>query len=108
MVKSGGTEPIWYFALAEVVYQARYHNFNVPVLALHQVAGNARSILGMTDHVVRFPVEGDDTKADEVEIDLWGIVDGRIIVGEARPTTWKGRPPSVRRRQTGSAVPPTC
>jgi hypothetical protein len=78
VVRGGGSEPTWYHGLAEVVYQARRANFNVPVLALQKLAGNARSILGMTDHEVLFP---DD---DKVEIDLWGIIDGKIILGEAK------------------------
>jgi hypothetical protein len=77
VVRGGGTEPTWYYALAEVVYQACRANFNVPVLALRQVAGTSHSVLGMTDHEVRFP-------DDSVEIDLWGIVDGRIVLGEAK------------------------
>src|SRR5262249_22839518 len=74
----GGSEPAWYYALAEVVLQACRANFNVPVLALHEIAGNARSVLGMTDHEVVF---SDD---DKVEIDLWGVVDGLILLGEAK------------------------
>lgn len=77
VVRGAGAEPTWYYALAEVVYQACRANFNVPVLALHQVAGTSHSVLGMTDHEVRFP-------DDSVEIDLWGIVDGRIVLGEAK------------------------
>ncbi len=77
VVRSGGFEPVWYYSLAEVVYQACRANFNVPVLALHRVAGDSRSVLGMTDHEVHF-------SDDVVEIDLWGLVNGRIIIGEAK------------------------
>lgn len=77
VIRGGGNEPNWYYALAEVVFQACRANFNVPVLALHQFAGQARSVLAMTDHEVVF--------ADErVEIDLWSVVDGRIVLGEAK------------------------
>jgi hypothetical protein len=77
-IRGGGTEPQWYYSLAEVVYQASCASFNVPVLALHQFAGDARSVLGMTDHEITFPDQ------EKVEIDLWGIVDGRIVLGEAK------------------------
>lgn len=84
VVRGGGTEPNWYYALAEVVYQANSHNFNVPLLTLSQVSEGAHSVLGMTDHEVVFPTTGPDGKPDKVEIDLWGIIDGRIILGEAK------------------------
>lgn len=83
VVKSGGPEPIWYYALTEVVYQAHSHNFSVPVLALHQVSEKATSVLGMAEHRVQLP-PGEGATADEVEIDLWGIIDGRIVLGEAK------------------------
>jgi hypothetical protein len=86
VVRGEGPEPRWYYALAEVVYQACKHNFNVPVLALHKLAAGARSVLGMTDHQVLFPRDdhAESSDHDEVEIDLWGIIDGRIILGEAK------------------------
>jgi hypothetical protein len=77
-VRGGGNEPQWYYSLAEVAYQACRASFNVPVLALHQFAGGARSVLGMTDHEITFS----DHK--RFEIDLWGIVNGRIVLGEAK------------------------
>lgn len=77
-MRGGGTEPRWYYSLAEVVYQASRASFNVPVLALHRFAGDARSVLGMTDHEIIFPDH------EKVEVDLWGIVDGRIVLGEAK------------------------
>lgn len=87
VLKGGGAEPTWYYALAEVVYQADRHNFSVPVLALHQVAEKAHSVLGMTEHKVTFPPGEGAAEADEVEIDLWGIIDGRIVLGEAKSSS---------------------
>lgn len=84
VVKGGGAEPIWYYALAEVVYQAHAHNFSVPTLALHEVSAQARSVLGMTEHRVKLPPVDGAGEADEVEIDIWGIIDGRIVLGEAK------------------------
>ncbi len=83
-VRGGSAEPVWYYALAEVVYQASRANFNVPVLAVHQVAGAARSVLAMTDREVRFP------DGEQVEIDLWTIIDGKIVLGEAKTASSLG------------------
>jgi hypothetical protein len=99
VVKSGSPEPIWYYALAEVVYHARAHNFNVPVLALQQVAGEARSVIGMTDQMVEFPSNENTGKAEKVEIDLWGIIDGRIVLGEAKISNQLEASPSKRKKK---------
>jgi hypothetical protein len=84
VVKGGRTEPDWYYALAEVAYQAYRLNFSVPVLALHRVANGARSVLGMTEHVLSLPPAKGSRVAEEVEIDIWGIIHGRIDLGEAK------------------------
>lgn len=78
VVRGGGSEPRWYFSLAEVVFQAAANDFNVPVLALDTFAAGARSVLAMTDQDVTFH------DGQVVEVDIWGIVDGRIVIGEAR------------------------
>jgi hypothetical protein len=90
-IRGGTTEPDWYYSLAEVVYQACRASFNVPVLALHQFAGDARSVLGMTDHEITF------ADHQRVEIDLWGIVDGCIVLGEAKTGKELGKSARARR-----------
>jgi len=54
------------------------NNIHVPILALNNLATPARSLLHMPEVVVRRPGETD------LEIDLWAIADGRIVIGEAK------------------------
>lgn len=88
-----GLSPLGTTLLAEVVFQACRANFNdVPVLALHQFAGQATSVLGMTDHEVVFA-------DDRVEIDLWSVVDGQIVLGEAKLGRQLGASAGERRKK---------
>jgi hypothetical protein len=62
----------------EVAYQGLRSNIHVPILALAQLAGSARSFQHMPEAVVHrdgYP---------DLEVDLWTIVDGRIVIGEAK------------------------
>lgn len=71
-------EPEWFYSLDEIVYLALDNNIHVPILALNQLAATARSFLHMPEVIVRRPGETD------LEVDLWAIVDGRIVIGEAK------------------------
>jgi hypothetical protein len=71
-------EPNWYYDLDEVVYQALSHNVSAPVLALSKLAEDAQSILIRPEADV---YDGQDWLA---EVDLWAVIDGRIVVGEAK------------------------
>jgi hypothetical protein len=71
-------EPVWFYELDEVVLQALEHNASVPLLALNEVSKKARSFLYMFDSMVADPVHG------RIEIDLWAIADGSIVLGEAK------------------------
>ncbi|MEU1301582.1 hypothetical protein [Streptomyces shenzhenensis] len=71
-------EPQWYYGLDEVVYQGLHSNIHVPILALASLAEPARSFQHMPEAVVHrdgYP---------DIEVDLWAIVDGRIVIGEAK------------------------
>lgn len=70
-------EPEWYYQLSEVFYQAYRHNLSVPLLAIDLLGATAESSLSMTDHCVT--VEG-----EQVEVDIWLIRDGEVIIGEAK------------------------
>lgn len=74
----GSDEPQWFYALDEVVYHALDSNMHVPLLALADLAKPAKSFLYMPEAVVR--IEG----RDDLEVDLWAIVDGQIVIGEAK------------------------
>ncbi|WP_425246852.1 hypothetical protein [Streptomyces sp. NEAU-NA10] len=70
-------EPQWYYGLDEVAYQGLRSNIHVPVLALATLAKSAQSFLHMPEAIVHrdgYP---------DIEVDLWAIVDGRIVIGEA-------------------------
>ena len=75
--RGGSTEPAWYYELTEVVYQAHRQNFAVPVLAFERFTRAHESVLTMTEHRVR-------GSGIDIEIDLWAIVDGQIVIGEAK------------------------
>jgi hypothetical protein len=71
-------EPQWYYGLDEVAYQGLHSNIHVPILALASLAEPARSFQHMPEAVVHrdgYP---------DIEVDLWAIVDGRIVIGEAK------------------------
>jgi hypothetical protein len=70
-------EPSWYYALDEVVYQLLKLDGRVPLLALAKLKKGSRSFLYMPE------VHLDGPNLD-MEIDLWAIVDGRIVLGEAK------------------------
>jgi hypothetical protein len=76
--KGQTTEPLWCYGLDEVAYQGLDSNIHVPILALATLANSARSFQTMPEAVIRRSDAGD------IEIDLWAIADGRIVIGEAK------------------------
>jgi hypothetical protein len=76
--ETGPFEPEWYYALDEVAYLGLRNDIHVPVLALAQLAKPSTSFLHMPEVVVAREGETD------LEVDLWAIVDGRIVIGEAK------------------------
>jgi hypothetical protein len=74
----GPREPQWFYGLDEVVYQGLDSNVQVPVVALAELAKPAKSFLYMPEALVRTPGHND------LEVDLWAIVDGKILIGEAK------------------------
>jgi hypothetical protein len=75
---TGPREPQWFYGLDEVVFQALAASAQVPVLALASLAQATRSFLYMNEAVVRAPGRND------LEVDLWAIADGQILIGEAK------------------------
>jgi hypothetical protein len=73
-----GGEPNWYYDLDEVVYQALSHDVAAPVLALSELGQGAESIL------VRPEADVYGEQGLLAEIDLWAIIDGQVVVGEAK------------------------
>lgn len=74
-------EPQWFYSLDEVVYQAFDANVQVPLLALDNLAASpVRSFIYMPETLVRIP------DREQIELDIWAIADGQIIVDEAKTT----------------------
>ncbi|MFC9629056.1 hypothetical protein ACFTY8_07130 [Streptomyces mirabilis] len=71
-------EPQWYYGLDEVAYQGLRSNIHVPILALAALAESAKSFQPMPEAVVH------RTGYPDIEVDLWAIIDGRIVIGEAK------------------------
>ena len=76
--KGQANEPAFYYDLAEVAYQALRNNVQVPVAALYKLQSEAKSFLDLSE------VELTNTEGTVVEIDILAIVDGRIVLGEAK------------------------
>ena len=74
----GKDEPDWFYALDEVAYQGLASNIHVPILALAELSKSASSFLHMPEAIVHRPDDND------IEVDIWAIVDGRIVLGEAK------------------------
>lgn len=71
-------EPTFYYAMAEVVYQALHHNADVPIRAIGKLRSEpSEAVQQATDSTV--------SKAGwKFELDLLSLVDGRIFIGEAK------------------------
>jgi hypothetical protein len=76
--KGPAEEPAFFYALDEVAYLGISNDIHVPILALAEVAKGSRSFLHMPEVEVHQPGR------KNIEIDIWAIVDGRIVVGEAK------------------------
>ncbi len=74
-------EPKWQYELDEIVFQAVYQNAAGPVLTLDRLRQGTRG-----DFL--FAHEMDVSKDAELvaEVDLWAIVQGHIVIGEAKTT----------------------
>jgi len=65
----------------------------VPILALAELSKGAKSFLYMSDSTVTA------TDGLEVEIDVWAIIDGRIVIGEAKVGERLETQPNEERRK---------
>jgi hypothetical protein len=71
-------EPDWYYDLDEVVYQALRQDIRAPILALSKLTEGARSVL------TRPEADVNNSAGWVAEVDLWAVVDSKILVGEAK------------------------
>ena len=74
----GANDATWYYSLQEFVRQALAHNFTTPTLAIGNLRNGKRSALWMSEHEIQ-PATG-----SKFEADIWMIIDGDVLVGEAK------------------------
>lgn len=70
-------EPVWHYSLDQVIRELLRQNGNVPLLAVDHLGRGHRAVLWSPELAVTM-------HRDTVELDIAVIVDGRIIVGEAK------------------------
>lgn len=74
------TEPIWYYKLDEVVYQAIRHNSIVPIIALNSLMQSSKAF----DYCPELELRDLKIGEQSLEIDICCIQDGKLIIGEAK------------------------
>jgi hypothetical protein len=79
------SEPLWFFALDEIVFQAIDHNARAPLLALESIRRQSRSFIFAPE------MEVFDDSALLAEIDILCLVEGTIVIGEAKTVDQLGR-----------------
>lgn len=73
-------EPHWYYAVDQVVRDLLVSHGDVPLLAAADLSRRASSVLWCPELEIT-----DETGS--VEIDICAVIDGRIVIGEAKSTT---------------------
>jgi hypothetical protein len=88
------SEPTWYYDLDEIAYQALRHNARVPLLALASLEE-----LSVPSPLL-FTTEMDVFKGRNLvaEIDLWMVMDGKVVIGEAKTGNDLEPTPGAERR----------
>lgn len=74
-------EPATFYELDELVFEAVRRDFDVPVLALHELADKAWAFLYGPELLLSEP---DGTS--RTEVDIWAVIDGALCVGEGKST----------------------
>lgn len=68
----------FYYDLAEVVFQALQLNVHVPIRALARLQEESRTFFEMSE------TQFSEPSGNKIELDLLAVVDGRIVLGEAK------------------------
>jgi hypothetical protein len=84
-------EPEWYYQLAEVAFQGVSKNGAATVLALAALKEKTRTFIWAPELLVA----SEDGEAT-AEHDIWALVDGSVVVGEANTTGNFGSSPKKR------------
>jgi hypothetical protein len=76
----GDPEPAWSYDLDQVVRELLRQHGDIPLLAAAHLAEGGRSLLWAPELLVQ-------SNGEEAEVDLCLIIDGRVVVGEAKSNT---------------------
>ena len=76
-------EPGWFYKLDEIVYQFLHHNGYVSCLALDSLRAKSQDSFLFTGDLELIK-SGSNTRKPEFELDIVAIVDGDIVLGEAK------------------------
>ena len=75
-------QPIWYYKLNEMIYQAYFHNSLIPILTLATLKNSAEIRF---EYIPEIEIRQDeDSPKPDLEIDICCVVDGQIIIGECK------------------------
>lgn len=74
----GAAEPVWHYALDQVVHDLLGQHGDIPLLAAVQLSSGRHTMLWAPELQIHF--DG----GDEAELDIALIIDGQIVVGEAK------------------------
>jgi hypothetical protein len=75
-------QPIWYYKLNEIVYQAYFHNSSVPLLTIAKLKETSSKHFEYISEI-EIRQNPSDSKPN-MEIDICCISDGNIIIGECK------------------------
>lgn len=75
-------EPIWYYKLEELSYQAYFHNSIVPLLTIATLKRSAKKSF---EYISEIEIRSDEgSEKPDMEVDICCIVDGLVTIGECK------------------------
>jgi hypothetical protein len=84
-------EPLWFYALSEVVFQFLKNNGHATLLALRKLQEQTRAFMFEPEMDIK------DGVGWGCELDIWVVRDGRIAIGEAKTVDRLGTPTETTR-----------
>lgn len=78
-------QPIWYYKINEMIYQAYLNNSLVPILTLHNLKKLSRTSF---EYIPEIEIRKNiNSPKPTMEIDICCVVDGNIVIGECKKGT---------------------
>ncbi|MGD6844698.1 hypothetical protein ACQCVH_19570 [Bacillus infantis] len=74
-------QPIWFYKLNEMIYQAYSHNSLVPILTLARLKQTSSTFQYIPEIKTRQDIA---SSKPTMEIDISCVVDGNIVIGECK------------------------